>query len=145
MPFTTKFLNELIADGSVIETGFANSTGGRRAQTYSLKPDLNYVVAVAMDQLITKIGMLDMHNNIIGKVEKTDIPLKNNPHSLQQLRDAIVKHINNTGIPKEKILGIGIGMPGFVDVKKGFNYMFLPSGKWKYCKLYSVKKQIYRC
>lgn len=127
LPFTTKFLNELIADGSVIETGFAHSTGGRRAQTYSLKPDLNYVVAVAMDQLITKIGILDMHNNIIGKVEKTDIPLKNNPQSLQQLRDAILKHINQSGIAKEKILGIGIGMPGFVDVKKGFNYMFLPS------------------
>lgn len=127
LPFTTKFLNELIADGSVMENGFANSTGGRRAQTYSLKPDLNYVVAVAMDQLITKIGILDMHNNIIGEVEKTDLPLKNNPQSLQQLRDAILRHINQSGIAKEKILGIGIGMPGFVDVKKGFNYMFLPS------------------
>ena len=40
LPFTTKFLNELIADGSVIETGFALSTGGRRPQMYSLKPDL---------------------------------------------------------------------------------------------------------
>ena len=127
LPFTTKFLNELIADGSVIETGFANSTGGRRAQTYSLKPDLNYVVAVAMDQLITKIGILDMHNNIVGEVKKTDIPLKNNPQSLRQLREIIVKHINRSGIAKEKILGIGIGMPGFVDVKKGFNYMFLSS------------------
>ncbi|HUZ57620.1 MAG TPA: ROK family protein [Hanamia sp.] len=127
LPFTTKFLNELIADGSVIETGFANSTGGRRAQTYSLKSDLNYIVSVSMDQLITKIGISDMHNNIVGEVKKTDIPLKNNPQSLQQLRDAIVNFINQSGIAKEKILGIGIGMPGFVDVKKGFNYMFLPS------------------
>jgi len=125
LPFTTKFLNQLIADGSVIETGFANSTGGRRAQTYSLKADLNYVVTVAMDQLITKIGLLDMHNNIIGKVEKIDLPLKDNSHSLQQLRDSLVKFINNSGIPKEKMVGIGISMPGFVDVKKGINYTFL--------------------
>ena len=127
LPFTTKFLNELIADGSVLENGFANSTGGRRAQTYSLKPDLNYIVAVAMDQLVTKIGILDMHNNLIGEVGKTDLVLKNNPQSLQQLREVLVKHINQSGIAKEKILGIGIGMPGFVDVKKGLNYMFLPS------------------
>ena len=125
IPFTTKFLNELVSDGSVVETGFAHSTGGRRAQTYSLKPDLNYVVSVFMDQLFTKIGILDMHNNIVGRVEKTNLPLKNNPQSLQQLRDAIVRHINQSGIAREKILGIGIGMPGFVDVKKGFNYMFL--------------------
>ena len=56
IPFATKFLNELIADGRVLETGFANSTGGRRAQTYSLKPDLGYIVCIAVDQLITTIG-----------------------------------------------------------------------------------------
>ncbi|HET7115688.1 MAG TPA: ROK family protein [Hanamia sp.] len=125
LPFTTKFLNELISDGSVVETGFANSTGGRRAQTYSLKHDLGYIVCVAMDQLITTIGILDLSNNIIGTVEKVDLPLKNNSHSLQHLRDNLGKFIRNSGIPKEKMVGIGISMPGFVDVKKGINYMFL--------------------
>jgi predicted NBD/HSP70 family sugar kinase len=128
LPFTTKFLNELIEDGSVIETGFASSTGGRRAQTYSLKPDLGYIVCVSMDQIITTISILDMHNNIVGKVERIDLPLKNNPESLSQLRNSLVNHINNSGIAREKMVGIGIGMPGFVDVKKGINYMFLPSG-----------------
>ncbi|HEY5464902.1 MAG TPA: ROK family protein [Hanamia sp.] len=128
LPYTTKFLNELIEDGSVVETGFANSTGGRRAQTYSLKQDLGYIVCVAMDQLITNIGILDLHNNIIGKVEKIDLPLKDNPQSLSQLRNSLVQHINKSEIDKEKLVGIGISMPGFVDVKKGINYMFLPSG-----------------
>lgn len=125
IPFTTKFLNELISEGIVIENGFAHSTGGRRAQTYSLKQDLGYVVCVAMDQLITNIGMLDMHNNIVRKTERINLPLKNNEQSLQQLRDNLLKYINDSGIPYEKIIGIGISMPGFVDVKKGVNYMFL--------------------
>ncbi|MEO6837515.1 MAG: ROK family protein [Ginsengibacter sp.] len=125
IPFTTRFLNELISDGVVSETGFAHSTGGRRAQTYSLKQGLGYLVCVAMDQLITTIGILDMHNNIIGKTEKFDLRLKNNSQSLQQLRDNLVKFISNSGISNEKIIGIGISMPGFVDVKKGINYMFL--------------------
>ena len=128
LPFTTKFLNELIAEGSVVETGYANSTGGRRAQMYSLKPDLNYIVSVAMDQLITHIGVLDMHNNPVTEVEKIDLPLQNNPDSLVQLRSSIVQFINKSGIANEKIIGIGISMPGFVDVKKGINYMFLPAG-----------------
>ena len=125
IPFTTKFLNELISEGIVIETGFAHSTGGRRAQTYSVKQDLGYVVCVAMDQLITNIGMLDMHNNIVCKTERINLPLKNNEQSLQQLRDNLLKYINASGISYEKIIGIGISMPGFVDVKKGVNYMFL--------------------
>ena len=34
-------------------------------------------------------------------------------------------YIKNSGIPKDKIAGIGIGMPGFVDVIKGINHSFL--------------------
>ena len=129
LPFTTKFLNDLIADGSVIESRYANSTGGRRPQMYCLKPDLNYIVSVAMDQLITNIGILDMHNNLIGEIEKIELPLQNNPDALEYLRNSLIRFINNSGIAKNKIAGIGIGMPGFVDVKKGINHSFLPTGK----------------
>ena len=129
LPFTTKYLNELLADGSVIETGFATSTGGRRPQMYSLKADLNYIVSVAMDQLITSIGILNMQSELVGTIEKIELPLKDNPNALHQLRDHIVQFINESGVPKDKIAGIGISMPGFVDVKKGINHSFLDSGE----------------
>lgn len=125
LPFTTRVLNELIEEGSVIETGFAISTGGRRPQMYSLRADLNYVVTVAMDQLITKMGILDMQNNLVGDIEKLDLPLKNNPKALKALKNSLIEFINKSGIAKEKIAGIGISMPGFVDVKKGINHSFL--------------------
>lgn len=125
LPFTTKFLSELIDEGSVIETGYATSTGGRRPQVYSLKPDLQYIVAVAMDQLITSIGIMDMQNNLVGEIEKIELPLQNNPGALEKLKNSIVQCIIESGISKNKIAGIGISMPGFVDVKKGINYTFL--------------------
>lgn len=125
LPFTTRILNELIAGGSVTETGYAISTGGRRPQMYSLKADLNYIITVSMDQLITKIGVLDLHNNLVGEIKKIDLPLKDNPEALGELRAALVEFISESGIAKEKIVGIGISMPGFVDVKKGINHSFL--------------------
>lgn len=127
LPLTAKFLDKLLKEKCIEVIGFANSTGGRRAQTYSLKPDFGYMICVAMDQFITKIGILDMHNNIVGEVKKIDLPLKNNQHALVQLRNNILEQVNKSGIAREKMVGIGIGMPGFVDVKKGVNYMFLPS------------------
>ena len=129
IPFTTKFLNELIKEGSVIETGFANSTGGRRAQMYSLKPDINYIITVAMDQYITNMNILDMHNMPVTKDYKVELPLQNNPHSLEQLRTNLTQFISKSGIPAEKCIGIGISMPGFIDVKKGINHIFLNSGE----------------
>ncbi|HEX7847935.1 MAG TPA: ROK family protein [Chitinophagaceae bacterium] len=125
LPVTARVLNELIEEGSVIETGYANSTGGRRPQMYSLKADLMYVVSVSMDQMITRIVMLDMNNNYVGETRKYELRLANNPDSLNQLTQHIDEYISNCGFPKEKIAGIGIGMPGFVDVKKGINHSFL--------------------
>jgi len=128
LPFTVKYINELIAEGSVNETGFANSTGGRRPQMYSLNPVLNYIVCVAMDQLITHFSIVDLHNNPVSIVEKAHLPLQNNPLALEQLRNYLVQFINKSKIDKKNIAGIGISMPGFVDVKKGINHSFLFSG-----------------
>ena len=70
LPLTTRIVNELIDEGAVLETGYANSTGGRRPQMYSLKSDLMYVVSVSMDQMITRIVMVDMNNKYVGEVKK---------------------------------------------------------------------------
>jgi predicted NBD/HSP70 family sugar kinase len=37
--------------------------------------------------------------------------------------------IRKSGVDKKKIIGAGIGMPGFIDSKKGINYTFLEAGE----------------
>jgi len=129
LPLTTKMVNELIDEGYIIETGYAPSTGGRRPQMYSLRPDVLYVVAVAMDQLFTRVVIMDMHMRNVTNCEKFELHLDKNPQALDILAERIEHHIQRSGIKKEKIAGIGIGMPGFVDAKKGLNYSFLESGE----------------
>lgn len=125
LPLTIKVLNELLEERKVVETGYAVSTGGRRPQMYALKPDLMYVICVAMDQLITRISLIDMQNHFIGEIEKVELPLTGNPKALEQLTSYIERFIKKSGVAKNKIVGIGIGMPGFVDVNKGINHSFL--------------------
>ena len=129
IPIILKIVSELIEEGLVIETGYAPSTGGRRAVMYSLKTGLQYIMAVSMDQFVTRIALVDMHNVIVGNIEKIDLPLAKNENALQLLITGIDDFIKDSGISKEKIIGIGIGMPGFIDAKKGLNYSFLESGK----------------
>lgn len=125
LPVTTKMLGKLIEEGWVTETGFAASTGGRRAVMYSLKPDVLYVVSVAMDQLITRIAILNMQNVQVTTTEIYELPLTRNSQALVMLTEKIEEVINKSGIAKNKIAGIGIGMPGFVDALQGQNYTFL--------------------
>lgn len=125
LPLTARILNELIKEGAVAEKGYAQSTGGRRPLMYSLVPERMYVLAVAGDQLITRIALLDMQNNKVGTEKKIELPLPGNEEALDQLAASIDQYILGSGIPKEKILGIGIGLPGFVDVTKGINHTYL--------------------
>jgi predicted NBD/HSP70 family sugar kinase len=125
LPLTSKIVNDLIEEGSVVEKGHAPSTGGRRPLKYSLKPDTMYIVSVAMDQFITRIAILDMHNKYLTGIETFELPLSKNPEALSQLAEKLERVVSGSGISKEKIVGIGIGMPGFVDSIKGINYSFL--------------------
>lgn len=127
LPLTTKILNELIEDEVVFETGTAPSTGGRRANTYSIRADVFYTVSVAIDQFVTRIAIMDMQNNFVTPIDKFELPLPNNAGALSELALQIGAAVKRSKIKKEKIIGIGIGMPGFVDVKKGVNHTFLKS------------------
>ncbi len=125
LSLTTRILNELIAEGIVVETGYAPSSGGRRPLMYSLKPDILYTVSVAMDQFFTRIAIMDMQNKHVRPVEKFELRLADNPMALQVLTDKIEYVIEQSGVSRAKIAGIGIGMPGFVDPQQGLNYSFL--------------------
>lgn len=124
-PVTQKLIEDLVAQGLVTEMGYAVSKGGRRPLTYALKKDVMYLVSVAMDQFVTKIAIMDMQNNFLLPIEIIVLPLAGNAEALQILTNKIVFLIDSSGIPKEKFVGVGIGMPGFVDVKKGINHSFL--------------------
>ncbi len=125
LPLTMKILNEMIEEGTVVESGYAPSSGGRRPAMYSIKEDTLYIVAVAMDQLVTRISVMNNKNQHVTEIDKFELPLSKNPEALTELTKRIEALIKKSGIAKKKILGIGIGMPGFIDFKKGINYSFL--------------------
>ncbi len=127
IPLVTTAINHLIKSGYVEKKGYAPSSGGRRPLMYALKQDRLYVVTIAMDQLSTRIGIVDMQNRYVSGVEVVELRLLNNPQALDTLVQCISNHIERSGIPREKIIGAGIGMPGLVNANDGINYSYLPA------------------
>jgi predicted NBD/HSP70 family sugar kinase len=127
IPLVTKLLNELVEEGYVTEIGYAQSSGGRKPLMFSLKKDIMYVISVAMDQFVTRMVLIDMENNFASQEIKFELNLYESKNSLSVLAEHIGSFIQTITVSKEKIVGIGIAMPGFVDVKKGLNYSLLPS------------------
>ncbi len=127
IPVVTKVVSELLESGHIIENGYAASTGGRRPLVYSLSPNRIFIVSVAMDQLYTKITILDGHNKVILPTETVELHLMNNPDSVNALIRFINEAIVRSGVDRSRIIGVGIGMPGFVNSKRGINYSYLQS------------------
>ena len=125
LPLTLRVLNELVQEGMVKEKGYAASTGGRRPLMYALAPGKMYGIAIAMDQLITTIALVDLESFTVLESGKLNLKLKDNDQSLDQLISYLLDFIQGLTIDAEKIIGIGIGMPGFIDVIKGINYSYL--------------------
>ena len=125
LPSISKAINELIEDGLVIEDGYARSSGGRRPLVYSIKADALYILTVAMDQFSTRIQLIDLLNNPIGDMMIFELPLWDNPGALAELIIQLNGYIDNTGLQRDRFAGIGIGMPGFINVNEGINYTHL--------------------
>jgi len=139
IPSVSKAINELIEEGFVIEQGYAPSSGGRRPLMYALLPSAMYIVTVAMDQLSTRIQMVDLLNNPVAGIALNELKLFANPHALSTLIDYINDYIAACGIPKDRIAGIGIGMPGFIDAAEGINYTYLDSAGQSLTQLISAQ------
>ena len=128
LPIVAKSINELISENYVTEVGQGPSSGGRRPVMYSLKPHEKLIVAVAMDQLSTRIVIYDLMHNQLTEIRTIELKLEDNSKALPGLINLIDSYIGDSGLEKENIIGVGISMPGFVDVQKGINYSFLDAG-----------------
>lgn len=125
VPFTASLINELVEDGILMETGLSKSRGGRRAQLYSFKPNVGYIVGVAVNQVYTTISIVDLNGSPVFEQQSINIPLSRTGEDVVALGTFISEYIEESGVDRFRIIGVGIGMPGFVNVSKGVNHTFL--------------------
>ncbi|MFC3562281.1 ROK family protein [Pedobacter jamesrossensis] len=126
LPLVTSIVNGLILEGYVLEQGLAPSTGGRRPSIYLLNPDnKKYIVAVAMDQLITRLTIYDLSRRVVLPVQYLELNMSDSFDDVNVLADFINKSITKSDLDRDNIIGVGIGMPGFVNAEKGINSSFL--------------------
>lgn len=126
LPLVTNMVANLIKCSFVVEQGLAPSTGGRRPSTYLINPHLGkYIIAVAMDQLTSRIAIYNLAGKQILEADHLELDLKKSEDAITQLISYITDSIKKTNIPLHDIIGVGIGMPGFVNTDEGLNHTFL--------------------
>ncbi|MCF8452443.1 MAG: ROK family protein [Pedobacter sp.] len=128
LPLVTSTVNSLIADKYITKKGLAPSTGGRRPLMFLINPaKQKYIVAVAMDQLITRLVIFNLANEIVLPLQFLDLNISEDEQAVDKLITFINSSIQKSGLDRKSLMGIGIGMPGLVNAEKGINNSHLPT------------------
>ena len=124
IPKVTTLINDLILDGMVMDNGKIDSIGGRKPSIYGLLPGSVLFIGVDVKKNHINIGLSDLLKNFIKVSENIPYKLDNNAEALENLCNIINKFIDESPVPKEKIMGIGINLTGRINSNSGYSYSF---------------------
>ncbi|MFY8127537.1 MAG: ROK family transcriptional regulator [Chitinophagaceae bacterium] len=123
-PKITSLINDLMEEGLITDMGKVVSTGGRRANIYGLLNSACYFIGVDVKRYYVNIGLMDFKKHLITTEEKINYPLENTQQSLNALIEIIKNFIAESGLPKEKILAMGINLSGRVNNNTGYSFSY---------------------
>ena len=128
-PTITRALEELISEGLVTEIGIGESTGGRRPSIYGLNPLSRFVIGIDIERYFIRIGLFNFANQPVSEIHELNTGLETQSDIIGFITEKISELIEAYGVDENNILGIGISLPGLIDMRTGLSYTYLNTGK----------------
>ncbi|MDO9553149.1 ROK family protein [Rhodonellum sp.] len=129
LPTVNSLLADLMTSGEVIKQGRAESQGGRKPDLYRLAEDSFYVLSVDISKFRIRTAIYDSSNKAITDAKTMKITLNNEKETFEKICDFIQQHLASSQLPEEKVIAVGISMPGLIDSIHGVNHTYLKFGK----------------
>ena len=124
IPTITKLMGELLEEGIIHDFGKIDTNGGRRPSIYGINPNAFYFLGVEVGRTSVTIGLQSADNKNIKISENILYSLENNRESLDKLCDIINAFIDESEVPRLKIIGACINLTGRINSREGFSYSF---------------------
>ncbi|MGV9254840.1 ROK family protein [Streptomyces sp. NPDC003697] len=107
---------DLIADGLVEEAGSVDSDGGRPRTLLRVAPASGHMIGVDVGETRVRIELFDL---TLTELARTERPLEPQRYDVGvvtgHIRDGIAEVLATADLPPERLLGVGIGVPGIVE------------------------------
>jgi predicted NBD/HSP70 family sugar kinase len=134
----TNVINELLAEGIVLESGYAASEGGRRRTILTLNPEYGYVLGGEIGETDVTIELFDLTLHQIKAVRYPLSHQENNPTQVvHYVLEGVASLLREYRIPQDKVLGMGLGIPGIVSYTDN-EIVVAPVWKWEPIPLKSL-------
>lgn len=110
-PAVSVIIAELLEKDLLLEVGKAPSTGGRRPRLLTFNPEAGYLIGVDVGSTKMLGGVVDLGGNITTTLECPTIDCE---APLERLINLVQELMTNSELGPEKIIGVGLGIPGVV-------------------------------
>jgi len=109
---------ELVQEGLVQEKGIGLSQGGRRPMLFEFNPQSHAVIGVNIRsaQVLGVLTYLDASPQVIIA---RDYRLETGADVVQLVKEVIRELLAASPVPPERLMGIGVAVPGLIDVGRG--------------------------
>ncbi|MBU0479249.1 ROK family transcriptional regulator [bacterium] len=122
----SNYISHYIEKGLVLELGLDESSGGRRPTLIKLNPKAGFVIGVGLN-IMDIVGVaVDLESNVLYEMRQdrfsgvttTTSPLsvENGESTIYSLVEVVSKVLENSKLDVKKLKGIGVGVPGIIDV-----------------------------
>ncbi len=114
-----KITNSLIDRHLILEKEYAESTGGRRAGLLEINPEGGFAVGLMAQPTSLTAVILNLNSDPVYS-QQWDIAMRDNyPQAIDLVAQCLEELFSKSGISREKIIGVGLGMGGLIDAENG--------------------------
>jgi N-acetylglucosamine repressor len=125
-PKVNSLLAELIDDGLVREPDRGDSSGGRRPNIYGLVEDGFYVVGITININRTIISVFNSNNKEVAGPCYFPVKMQADFNIFPKVNEKLEEVLSAGNIDRNKILVVGIELPGLINQKQGINKTYFP-------------------
>jgi glucokinase-like ROK family protein len=129
IPVVSAIIASLVKEGLIIEVKNKDNTqAGRPPYLVKLNGKAGFILGIDIGRLYSNFIVMDLEHKILVDVRKKSIPLSNDIGLLDQLEKEIKTVISEGKINWNKLLGIGISIPGMVKGRIGASETYFNFG-----------------
>jgi len=123
IPSATGIVNDLIREGWIQETGMGVARAGRPPALYGLNTEKYFTLILDITRQGTRLVVFDLANEFIAR-QQVNLKLEDSEVFLDTLVEVTDAFLKANHLDHGKLWGIGVSMPGLINVQKGTNQTY---------------------
>lgn len=121
--------------GLVARLGKRESNGGRTPFLYGIRAEAGYAIGVDFEFPACRTVISDLRGRIVAYLKREYPKTATAEEVVEYLQQQIEDCIEQADIKRTDLLGIGIGIPGYINLKTGIAVRFDRISDWQELKL----------